>query len=193
MATDDTTLPDGGTQDPDASGSPDADGAASQGGADEVSVLKSRFAGQTAKVNSLTSENATLKEQLAAAQKARDEALNGVTKADEAAKALLEAKEQEIAQLRTSGKLATIEAKYPEVYAELGADAANFSDEKLAAMEARFQGTGAGGDEPPTPRGNNAPRNEGGAGAGQAKAETSADIVASMRSMTVPPEWGGQG
>jgi hypothetical protein len=192
MADNDTNASQDGTQELDASASADATGDASQTGKDEVSVLQSRYAGQTAKVNELTQQKAALEAQIAQLAQERDDARSGVTSADEAAKALLAAKDDEIAQLLRANKVTALQARFPEVYAELGEDAVNLSEEKLAAMEARFQGGAAGSEEPPTPRGNNAARRDGvPTGGREQKVETADDVLASMRSMPLPAEWGG--
>lgn len=190
----DTPIIPEGTQEPEASGSPDASGGASQAGDEDVSVLRSRYAGQTAKVNELTGQKSALEKQVAELQKQLSDAQSGVTTADEAAKALLAAKDNELAQLQTAIKVAELKGRFPEVFAELGEDAVNLSEEKLAAMEARFQGAGAGDAEPPTPRGQNAARKDGvPTGGREPKEESGDDILARMKSMALPAEWGGQG
>lgn len=188
MADSDISTVINGTADDDVSASADAEAAASTDPG-EVSVLRSRYAGQTAKVNELTAERQRLIEEREQLRKELERAQKGTTSADEAAKALLAAKDEEIARIRREAELTRIQSRYPEVFGELGEAAAGLSEEKLAAMEARFRGASTS-DEPPTPRGQNAARNEG-SGDGGTKDVTSADIIASMRSMAVPPEWGG--
>lgn len=194
MDENDTPSTQDGTQEPAASASADATAEASQSGDEDVSVLRSRYAGQTAKVNELTQQKAALEAQIAQLAKERDDARSGVTSADEAAKALLAAKDEEIAQLLRSNKVTALQARFPEVFAELGEDAVNLTEEKLAAMEARLQGgAGAGSDEPPTPRGQNAARKDSvPTGGRETKGEPSSDdILAQMRTMALPAEWGG--
>jgi len=188
MADSDTSTVDNGTVDDDASASADA-GAAASTTPDEVSVLRSRYAGQTAKVNELTTQLKAEREARTAAEKERDSLRSGAASSDETAKALLAAKDEEIARIRREVEVTRIQAKYPEVFGELGEAAAGLSEERLAAMEARLRGAGVS-EEPPTPRSQNAARNEGSGDGGQREV-TSADIIASMRSMAVPPEWGG--
>jgi len=192
MAENDTSMVENGTSDDDASASADAGSAASTT-PDEVSVLRSRYAGQTAKVNELTSERARLIAEREALIRERDELRSGKANTDEAAKALLAQKDEEIAAIRREVALARIESKYPETFGELGEAAFGLSEEKLAAMEARLRGaSGASEQEPPTPRGQNAARRDGvPAGGREPKEETSADILAALRSAPLPSEWGG--
>ena len=187
MAEHDAPNSDDGTLN-DASGS-DASDDASQGGEEDVSVLRSRFAGQTAKVNKLTeaqnADGARIKE----LEGLLTEARNGTLSPDSAAKALLAAKDEELALARQETKLARIEAKFPEVFRELGPDATGLSDEKLAAMEVRVRGGGSD-EEPPMPRGQGAARH-GSAAAAPPKEKSLEDMYAELASMPVPPVWGG--
>ncbi|HET7070157.1 MAG TPA: hypothetical protein VFI40_04990 [Nocardioides sp.] len=194
MAENDDTSTQDGTQDQTDSGTPDSAGAASQSGTNEVSVLRSRYAGQTAKVNELTSEKTALEQQLQTLQSQLSDLQSGKVSAEDAAKALVDAKDQVIAKLEAGIKLADLKGRFPEVYAELGEDMQGLSEAKLAAMEARLQGNAGEGDDAPTPRGNNAARKEGGAAGGEgSKPKTAEDVLAEMRSMALPPEWGGEG
>lgn len=187
----DSPAPDDGTPDLDASASADAAATASKTGQQEDPTLQSRYAGQTAKVNTLTEQNRILQEQLAAAQRERDEARTGVTTADEAAKALIAAKDEEIARERQERQLERIEIKYPETFAELGEAAVGLSEDKLASMEARLKGAAAGEVETPTPRGMNASRQDSSAASSRDKEETSDDIIARLSKMSLPESWGG--
>lgn len=183
---DDTTTESDGTQE-------GAEGTGSASGEDDgdVSTLRSRYRGQTAKVNTLTGENKTLKQQLADLQKQLDAAREGTTSADEAAKALVADKENVIKQLQREKALAVIEAKYPETFRELGEDAASLTPEKLASMEARLKGSNDESDDLPTPRGNNAQRN--GSTKKSDAEKTSADILADIAAMGTPEWWPSQG
>jgi hypothetical protein len=186
----DTSTPVDGTQDGATTGTPVVNPPAS-GEGDDVSVLRSRYAGQTAKVNELAAQKQALEAAKADLEKKLAEAQTGVASKDDAAKALLAAKDAEIAAIRREATVARIEAKYPEVYRELGDDAVALTEEKLAAMEARLSGGGEA-HEPPPPRGQNPARTDGvPAGGREPKAETSADIIARLRTMAVPSEWGG--
>lgn len=187
----DNPVADDGTQEPEAPAAADAQATAPQGG-DEVSVWKSRYSGQTAKVTELTTANTTLSKQLQDALARAEAAEKGVADKDEVAKSLLEAKEQEIAGMRRANELAVIEARFPEVFAEMGEAALGLTPERLASMEARLSVAGVETTEPPTPRGQNAARKDGVPATGrEPKEQTSEDILAQLRSMPVPAEWGG--
>jgi hypothetical protein len=124
---------------------------------DEVTRLRSRNAGLDAKVTELSKTLKALNEELASAKSALDEAQKGVVDKDEAFRAQLTARESELAELRTSVKVATIARDYPETYGVFGEAVANMSSEQLAAAEARF--AGIDNSEPaetkPKPVGNN--------------------------------------
>lgn len=172
-----TEEPEASVEDADAARSDDVD----------VATLRSRYAGQTAKVNELTAKVRTYEQELAKLRQALEEAQKGIASKDEAAKALIEAKERELDALRRETRAARIEAKFPEAYAELGEEALGLSDEKLAAIEARLRGAAA---EPPAPRLNNPART--GPAAKQPAEETVEDILARLRAMPLPWEWGGR-
>jgi seryl-tRNA synthetase len=174
------------TPDPNApAGKPDdAAGAGSQAAPDELSVLKSRYQGQSAKVDALSQEKARLEAALAEAQAKLGEAQKGVLDKDEALKAQIAAKDAEIEAIKRERNLTRIEAKYPETFAVLGEDAANLSEVKLAENEARLKGVAAGSTEPPTPIGSSPSRT------GQrpaAKPRTIEDVKAQMA--TEFPSW----
>jgi len=188
MADNDTVHGDEGMQAEGASAS-DAQTPASNPDDGNVSVLKSQFAGASAKVNELTGQIKTLKAQHKELQDQLRAAHEGTTTADEAAKALIAAKDAELAQVRREAQLARIESKYPEVFRELGEDAASLSAEKLAAMEARLKGAGFEDDEPPTPRGQQAARRDSTSVKPQEK--TLEDMYAELERMPVPEQWGG--
>lgn len=157
---------------------------------DEVSLLRSRYAGQTAKVTELQTAKAALQAERDALRAERDALKTGEVNKDEALKALLAAKDEEIAAVRRETALARIEAKYPETFAELGEATASFSEEKLASLEARLlaktdQSDDEDEEEAPTPRRNNASRKDG--GSSEPKSESSADILARLKTMS--PNW----
>lgn len=89
--------------------------------------------------------------------------------------------------------LAERKATYPNAAKVLGDDIAVLSEERIAAIEATVTTSGeAGEEEPPTPRGQNAARRDSiPPGGREPKEETSEDILARMRAMGLPPEWGG--
>lgn len=186
MSDNDTSTPNDGTQDAAASASVDANDNASTSGSDEVSVLKSRYAGQTAKVNELTGQTKAQSDRIKELEEQLKAAREGTASKDDVAQALLKAKDEELAAIRKEAALARIEAKYPETFSELGEDAATLSEEKLAAMEARFRGVES---EAPKPRGNNAPRTD--SAPAKPKEETADDIVARLKTQGLPQEWGG--
>jgi len=135
--------------------------------ADEVTTLRSRITGYTAKVNELTSTQKAL-------QKERDdlaarlaEIQKGTVDKDEALRSQMAVRDAEIEALRKEAALAKIEAKYPETFAVLGEAAANLTPEALAEAEARFKGVAAETNTPPKPIGNNPPRTQGGASSAQ--------------------------
>jgi hypothetical protein len=176
--------PDGDTTpDPNAPPDGDAAGKGSTGAPDELSVLKSRYQGQTAKVNTLEGEKATLTAQLAVLQAQLGKAQTGEIDKDEALKAQLAAKDAEIAAAKREVALAKSAVKYPEAYAVLGEDIASLSDVKLSEIEARLKGEAAELEEPPTPRGSNPSRT------GQrtpAKPLTKEDVIAKLEKMPLP-------
>ena len=146
---DDTPLAPDGTQ-PDAASADEADAAKidSDAGEESGSTLKSRYAGQTAKVNELTGKVSAAEGRAAAAEARLADYEAGRVGSDEALKAQLAVEQRKTAAAEAKASLALIEGKYPEVFAELGEAAAHLPDEKLASMEARFKGDA----EAPTPR-----------------------------------------
>lgn len=144
-----------------ASSEPEAQATTAQ--PDEVTTLRSRVAGYTAKVNELTTAQKALLAERDALKAQLDEARRGVVDKDEALRSQLTAKEQEIEAVKREAALARIEAKYPETFAVLGEAAANLTPEKLAEAEARFRGVAAETTEPPKPIGNNPPKTQGAA------------------------------
>lgn len=150
---------------------------------DEVTLLRSRTAGLDAKVTALTqSEKAAIAERDAALAKLADYEA-GKVGADEALRAQIAAKEDELKAARQEALLARIEAQYPETYAVLGEAAANLSADKLAEAEARFKGVAApeAPAAPAKPIGNNQSRDQGSSGA-----ETSDDIFRHLQTLPNP-------
>src|SRR5512146_1229024 len=112
------SLPEGNTTpDPNAPPAGDASGAGSAAAPDELSTLKSRYAGQTAKVEQLTREQATLAAERDALKAKLDEVQKGEINKDQALKDQIAAKDAEIAATKREAALARIEAKYPETFA----------------------------------------------------------------------------
>lgn len=148
-----------GTPDPNASTAPAGDAAAqgSKGSEDGDSTLKSRYAGQTAKVGELENQKAVLQSQLEEAQRLLGEAQKGVIDKDQALKDQIKAKDDELVAARREAHLIRVEAKYPEAFKELGELAADMPAEKLASLEARLTAALAD-EETPTPRGINGAR-----------------------------------
>lgn len=138
----------------------------------EVTTLKSRNSGLDAKVTELSRQLQAEKTATAAATAKLSDYEAGKVGADEALRAQLELKEQELTSIRKEAQVTRVEAKYPETFALFGEDAITFSEDKLAASEARLRGV-APDTEPPTPRGNN----PSGAGAPPAKKEETVDDI----------------
>lgn len=124
---------------------------------DELAALKSRNSGLNSKVTELQDQlkaeraGRTAAEEAAAGKAGTDDVLNKRIKELEAK---LEAGEKAAA-------IATLGAKYPESYAELGEAIATMTSEKLASLEARLTGAKDSGAEEETtekPVGNNPQR-----------------------------------
>lgn len=153
----------------------------------EVTTLKSRNSGLDAKVTELSRQLQVEKVAREAAAAKLSDYEAGKVGADEALRAQLELKEQELTSIRKEAQVTRVEAKYPETFALFGEDAITFSEDKLAASEARLQGVSPS-TEPPTPRGNNPT----GAGALPPKKEDELDdILARMASQlaATPDPW----
>lgn len=169
-------------------------GASAQGGADQVSLLTSRLNGQTAKVGELTRQ-ATEKDSTITALQARiAEFEAGKVSADEAANARVAAIQKELDTERAARKTDTLKARFPETFAVFGDTASTFTEDVLAASEARLVkgGGDAGSDEdaePPTPQTHNESRSASAAGTKAAKPETAADIRARLEATPWPEEW----
>lgn len=167
-----------------ATGTPNADGSAAAdpnaeadsqtAGDGSDALLRSRYAGQTAKVNQLTEAQKALEAERDALKKQLEDAQKGVIDKDQALKDQLAAKEAEAEAARRETRIARLEAKYPETFSVLGESAADLDETKLSEAEARFAGTDA---EAPTPRSASAPR----PGIGAPKEQTKDDIIAEMR------------
>src|SRR4051812_46732034 len=111
MAENDTLPPDG-TQDPNASAEADAAAAGSGAGSEDVSLLKSRYAGQTAKVGELTGKLTSAEARAAAAEQKLADYEAGKLGADEALRAQLQAERDKTAAAETATRVARIEAKF---------------------------------------------------------------------------------
>ena len=124
----------------------------------EVTALRSRQAGQDAKITALLKSVEDGEKARNDLQARLDAALQGQAGQDEFQKALA-AKDQEIARLAALATGNERARKFPETARELGAETIAKMDEVvLAALEARLAGVPAESNEPPTPVGNNAPR-----------------------------------
>jgi hypothetical protein len=118
---------------------------------DEVTTLRSRNAGLDAKVTELTRARAEAERVAAEAATKLSDYESGKVQADEALRAQLSVKEQELAAMRQEVLVAGVAAKFPETFALFGAAVSGMTPETLAASEARL--TGAGFDAvPETPR-----------------------------------------
>lgn len=183
--TDGTGTPEGGDE---AQGTGATQGGAAETGTrtpDEVTLLRSRAAGLDAKVTELSKAQRAAEARAADAERKLSEYEAGRVSSDEALRAQLEAKNAEVEAARKELALARVESRYPEAFRELGDTAASLPEEKLAAIEARLSGASAQDTEPPTPRGNNSTRTQNG-GTSAPKEETSADIIARLRTMPSP-------
>lgn len=165
----------------DASAQADAAAAGSQADESDTPSLRSRFAGQTAKVNQLTEAQTALQAERDELRRQLDAAQKGELDKDQALKDQLTAKDAELAAAKTDAALARIEAKYPETFAALGNDAAVLNETKLAEIEARLSGGGET-EEPPTPRSASAARPSG----SEAKPETAEDVERRLKAMPIP-------
>jgi hypothetical protein len=172
----------GAAGDPNAAGSTDPNATGSPSTGDPVSLLTSRLNGQTAKVGELTGQNKTLAEEIAKRDKLIADLQSGKVSAEESAKALVEAKDKELATERAARALEARKAKFPESFSVLGDSIASLDDATLAASEARFAGTG----EPPTP-GTPGGNKSAGTQSGTAKTQSADDIEAELRGMA--PAW----
>lgn len=174
-----------------AAGTPPADAstdatAAGSGQPDEVSLWRSRFNGQTAKVTELTKAQEQTNARISDLEKQLTAAQASTASADEAAKALVAAAQAELANERSARRLDGLKARFPETFTLLGDAAAGLTEENLAANEARLTGGAtAGSTEPPTPLRHNESKTSGGA-TGKAKQESAADIKARLESMPSP-------
>lgn len=152
---------------------------------DEVTTLRSRNAGLDAKVSSLTKQAAAHEAARVAAEQKLADYEAGKVGNDEALRAQLQVEKANTENALREAKLARIEARYPETYKELGEDAANMSQEKLAAVEARLAGVAeaAAPVAATKPIGNNQSRTQ----AAAKTEETFEDVAARLKTMT--PDW----
>lgn len=174
----------GAAQTPNPAGSTDPAGEGS-GQPDEVSLWRSRFNGQTAKVTELTKAQEQTNARIASLEAELAKAREASASADEAAKALVAQARAELEQERSARRIDSLKARFPETFTLLGDAAAGLTEENLAANEARLTGT-AGSTEPPTPLRHNESKTSGGATGGQKKERTAADIRAELESMPSP-------
>lgn len=130
---------------------------------DEVTTLRSRNAGLDAKVTELSKAAAAAE---ARAQEAFDKLQAyeaGKVNADEALRAQLQAKEQELERTRREAASVKLQAQFPETYAVFGEAIVDFGAEKLAEAEARLKGVALPEEShTPPPVSNNAPRPQAG-------------------------------
>lgn len=170
---------------PDAGASQDATAEGTKAGTDNVSLLTSRLNGQTAKVGTLTTEKATLVAEKAALEQQLREALDGKVSSDDAAKALVAAKDKELADERNARKAESLKVRFPETFDVLGDAASSLDEAALAAAEARLKGDS--GEESPTPRVHNESKTK--TTTAVKKEESAADIEARLLSMALPEAW----
>lgn len=123
----------------------------------EAATLLSRIRGLDAKVTTLEQAKAAAEAAAAAAAAKLADYEAGKVGSEEALRAQVALKDQELAQARKEAAVARIQAKYPETFGVLGDAATALTEDQLAANEARLSG---GGDtsEPPAPRGANPSR-----------------------------------
>lgn len=170
-----------------------AAGASGSGTPDQVSLLTSRLNGQTAKVGELTRQLGEKDSAITALQAQIDAFEKGKVGADEAAKAQVAAIQKVLDEERAARRTDGLKARFPETFAVFGDTASTFTEDVLAASEARLvKGGGAAEseeDEPPTPQTHNESRSAS-MGAGKAaKPETAADIRARLEATPWPEEW----
>lgn len=179
-----------GSADDGANDGGDASGAPANAGKDQVSLLTSRLNGQTAKVGELTRLLTEKDSSITALQARITEFEGGKVSADEAANARVAAIQKELDNERAARKTDTLKARFPETFSVFGDTASTFSEEVLAASEARLKGAGEadGGsaDEPPTPQRHNESKTS---GAAAQKPETLADMEAKVLATATPDGW----
>jgi len=183
MAENDKDAGTGSAGDPADDASEDAGAAGSTGGAVDASLLLSRLNGQTAKVGELTNAQKADRARIKELEAALTEAQGGTASADEAAKALVAAKQKELDDERAARRLDGLKGRFPETFTEVGDAAASLLTEtQLAALEARLTGDEG---EPPTPGRHNESKTAKGSEAAK-KEETGDEIAARLLKMPVP-------
>jgi hypothetical protein len=165
-----------------------AAGASAQGGQDQVSLLTSRLNGQTAKVGELTTQKTALESERDALKQRIADLEGGKVSAEEAANARVTAIQSELEQERAARKTEALKARFPETFSVFGDTASTFTEETLAASEARLVNGGAAA-EPPTPETHNESRSGTTGAAKPAKAPTSAELRAKLEGMPLPDGW----
>lgn len=175
--------------DANADGGNAAAGASAQGGQDQVSLLTSRLNGQTAKVGELTTQKAALESERAALAQRIADLESGKVSAEEAANARVKAIQSELEQERAARRTEAMKARFPETFSVFGDTASTFTEEVLAASEARLVGGGEGNTEPPTPQTHNESRSSTTGATKPAKAPTSAELRAKLEAMPLPDGW----
>jgi hypothetical protein len=121
---------------------------------DEVTTLRSRNAGLDAKVTELQKASALAEARAAEAAQKLSDYESGKVQADEALRAQLQAKDEELARERNERRGERIQSRFPETYGVLGEAALSLTEDQLAASEARFVGQA----ETPVPVGSNPAR-----------------------------------
>lgn len=168
-----------------------ASGAAAKGGQDQVSLLTSRLNGQTAKVGELTRQMGEKDSTIKALQEQIKAFESGKVSADEAANARVAAIQKELDAERASRKTDMLKARFPETFSVFGDTASTFTEDVLAASEARLKGAGEGGeggeaDEPPTPGVHNESKTS---TAAAKKPPTLKDMEAQIIATPLPDGW----
>jgi hypothetical protein len=124
----------------------------------EVTTLRSRQAGQDAKITALLKSVQDAEAARNDLQARLDAALNGQAGESEFAERLA-AKDREIAALKIATVAADRKGKFPEAAAELPQEVfASLDEAALASLEARLTGVPVESNAPPPPVGNNAAR-----------------------------------
>lgn len=185
MPNNDTTTGTSETPDDAAAAAAAAASAGSGSGTDEVSLLRSRLNGQTAKVGELTNAQTAAQARIQQLEADLAAARGEKVTADEAAKALVEASKAELAAERAARVLEAKKARFPESFALLGDAAAALGETELAANEARLLGDG----EPPVPLKHNESKSSAASNGGEKKAKSAADLTAELLAMPVPEGW----
>lgn len=144
-------------------------------------TLRSRISGLDAKVSELSGQKADLARDLEAARQRASDLEQGKVSGEEALRAQLATKQQEIDDAKREAAQARLASRFPEAARELdGVDLSLISEDKLAALEARLVGEAP---EASATRGMRAPK---AAPSEPPKVETSADLVARLKAFPNP-------